>query len=29
MAPEAPSGPGWGHPTGEVLRGPQRAVCEL
>ena len=26
MASEAPSGAGWGHPTGE---GPQRAVCEL
>ena len=29
MAPEAPSEPGWGHPTGEGPLGPQRAVCEL
>ena len=29
IASEAPSGPGWGHPTGEGLRGPQRAVCGL
>lgn len=29
MASEAPSGPGWGHPTGEGPRGPRRAVCGL
>ena len=29
MAPEAPSEPGWGHPTGEGPPGSQRAVCEL
>ena len=25
----APSGAGWGHPTGEGARGPLRAVCGL
>lgn len=29
IASEAPSGPGWGHPTGEGPPGPQRAVCGL
>lgn len=28
LAPEAPSGPGWGHPTGEGPRGPQRGALE-
>lgn len=28
-AGRAPSGAGWGHPTGEGLPGPQRAACEL
>lgn len=29
LASEAPSGAGWGHPTGEGPPGPQRAVCGL
>ena len=27
MASEAPSGAGWGYPTGEDPPGPQRVVC--